>query len=141
MSDDEAQELQISIGLQAMNVVDELMPSRPATLRDPVSPDQIVVEYPKLTYFPSQPWFKRCPVDETLPRSEQSKIDAVLSQLQFDFWIHGRSTCFADRLFPVRHGRIFWSHICFSYSQISCPIYCTVCMYTASRSVHVQCAL
>ena len=49
-----------------MSDVDELMPSRPATLRDAVSPDQIVVEYHKLTYFPSQPWFKRYPVDETV---------------------------------------------------------------------------
>ena len=48
-----------------MNVVDELMHSRPATLRDPVSPDQIVVEYHKLTYFPSQPWFKRYPVRDS----------------------------------------------------------------------------
>ena len=90
MSDDVAQKLHIPIGVQAMSDVDELMPSRPATPRNPVSPDQIVVEYDMLTYFPSQPWFRRYPVDETLPRSEQSRIDAVVSQFQFDFWIHGR---------------------------------------------------
>ena len=73
MSDNVAQEIQIPIGLRAMNVVDELMHSRPATLRDPVSPDQIVVEYHKLTYFTSQPWFRRYPVDETLPRSENNR--------------------------------------------------------------------
>ena len=61
-----AQELEIPIGLQAVSDVDELMPSRPVTLRDPVSPNQTVVEYHKLTYFPSQPWFKRYPVDDTL---------------------------------------------------------------------------
>ena len=108
-----AQELHIPIGLQAMSDVDELMPFRPATLRDLVAPDQIVVEDHTLTYFPSQPRFKRYPVDETLPRSEQSKIDAVVSQLQFDFWIHGRWRCFADRLFPVWHGRIFQPYLFF----------------------------
>ena len=51
MSDDVAQEIQIPIGLQAMSDVDELMHSRPATLRDPVSPDQIVVEYPQADVF------------------------------------------------------------------------------------------
>ena len=45
VSGDVAQELQSPIGLQAMSDVDELMPSRPATPRDPVAPDQIVVEH------------------------------------------------------------------------------------------------
>ena len=48
VSDDVAQELHIPIGLQTISDVDELMHSNPASFRDPVSPDQIVVEYHKL---------------------------------------------------------------------------------------------
>ena len=40
--------------------VEEPMPARPATLRDPGTPDQIVMEQHNLTHFPSQPWCKMC---------------------------------------------------------------------------------
>ena len=67
------------------------MPARPATLKDPGTPDQIVMEQHNLTHFPSQPWCKMCVEsrghDST--HREQSKIDAVVPQLQFDYGYTG----------------------------------------------------
>ena len=45
VSDDAAQELQMPIGSQALSDVEEPMPSRLATLRDPGTSDQIVVDH------------------------------------------------------------------------------------------------
>ena len=44
MSDDVAQELQMPIGPQALSDVEAPMPWRPAILRDPGTPDEIIVE-------------------------------------------------------------------------------------------------
>ena len=67
------------------------MPARPATLRDPGTLDQIVMEQHNLTHFPCQLWCKMC-VDSRghdSPHREQSKIDAVVPQLQLDYGYMG----------------------------------------------------
>ena len=53
--DEVAQELQMPIGPQMLEDVEEPMLARPATLRDPGTPDQIMMEQQSDT-FPSQPW-------------------------------------------------------------------------------------
>ena len=60
------------------------MPARPATLKDPGTPDQLVMEQHSLTHFPGQPWCKMCVESRghDSPHREQSKIDAVAPQLQ-----------------------------------------------------------
>ena len=67
------------------------MLARPATLRDPRTPDQIVVEQHSLTHFPSQSWCKMCVESRARdsPHREQSNIDAVVPQLQFDYGYMG----------------------------------------------------
>ena len=44
VSDEVAQEIQMPVGPQILEDVEEPMPARPATLRDPDTPDQIVME-------------------------------------------------------------------------------------------------
>ena len=83
VSDEVAQELQMPMGPQMLEDVEEPMPARPATLRDPGTPDQIVMEQHSLAHFPGQPWCKMS------PHREQSKIDAVVPQLQFDYGYMG----------------------------------------------------
>ena len=63
------------------------MPSRLATLKDPGTPDQIVLDQHSRTHFPSQPWCKVCVESRgrDSPHREQSKIDAAVPQLQFDY--------------------------------------------------------
>ena len=70
-----------------MEDVEEPMPARPATLRDPCTPDQIVMEQHSLTHFPSQPWCKMSVESQgrDSPHREQSTIDAVVPQFQFDY--------------------------------------------------------
>ena len=46
--------------------VDELMPARPTTVRDPGTPDQFVMEQHSLTHFPSQPWWTRFTTSRTV---------------------------------------------------------------------------
>ena len=65
------------------------------------TPDQIVMEQHSLTHFPSQPWCKMCVESRghDSPHREQSKIDAVVPQLQFDCGYMGdggplQITCF-----------------------------------------------
>ena len=91
VSDEVAQELQMPIGPQMLDDVEEPMPARLATLKDPGSPDQIVMEQHSLTHFPSQPWCKMCVESRgrDSPHREQSKIDAVVPQLQFDYGYMG----------------------------------------------------
>ena len=48
------------ISPQILDDVEEPMPARPATLKDPGTPDRIVKEQHSLTHFPSQPWCKMC---------------------------------------------------------------------------------
>ena len=52
---DVAQKLQMPTGRQALEDVEEPMPSRPVTCKDPGTPDQIVLEQRRLTHFPSHP--------------------------------------------------------------------------------------
>ena len=82
VSDDVAQELQMPLGPQAWEDVEEPLPSRPTTLRDPGTRDQIV-----LTHFPSLLWCKVCVKSRgrDSPHREQSNIDAVVPQRQFDY--------------------------------------------------------
>ena len=86
-----AQELQMPSGPQVLEDVEEPMLARPATLRDPGTPDQIVMEQHSLTHFPSQPWCKMCVESRghDSPRREQLKIDAVAPQLECDYGYMG----------------------------------------------------
>ena len=87
VSDEVAQELQMPMGPQMLEDVDEPMPARPTTLRDPGTPDQIVMEQHSLTHFPGQPWCKVCVESRghDSPHREQSKIDAIAPQVQFGY--------------------------------------------------------
>ena len=78
VSDEVAQELQMPMGPQMLEDVEEPMLVRPATLRDPGTPEQIVMEQHSLTHFPSQPWCTRWVESRgrDSPHREQSKIDA-----------------------------------------------------------------
>ena len=102
-------EIQMPVGPQMLEDVEEPMPARPATLRDPGTPDQIVMEQHNLTHFPSQPWCKMCVESRghDSPHREQSKIDAVVPQLQFDYGYMGdggplQIACFLVYLTPRR---------------------------------------
>ena len=77
VSDDVAQELQMLFDSQALTDVEEAVSSRPASLKDPGTPDQILHDQCHLTHFLSHPW---CKVgDESRGRDspirEQSNID------------------------------------------------------------------
>ena len=87
VSDEVAQEIQMRVRPQMLEDVEEPMPARPATLRDPSTPDQIVMGQHSLTHFPSQPWCKMCvgSREHDSPHREQSKFDAVVPQLNFDY--------------------------------------------------------
>ena len=100
------------VGPQILEDLEEPMPVRPATLRDPGTPDQIVMEQHNLTHFPSQPWCKMCVESRghDSPFPEQSKIDAVSPQLQFDSGYMGRWRPFSDSVLPCGNRHLFWSH-------------------------------
>ena len=49
------------------------MPARPATLRDPGTPDQIVMEQHSLTHFPSQPWYKMSNLEDVIHHIENCR--------------------------------------------------------------------
>ena len=88
MSDEVAQELQMPVGPQMLEDVEEPMLVRPATLKDPGIPDQVRDGTTQSdTHFPSQSWCKMCVESRghDSPHREQSKIDAVVPQLQFDY--------------------------------------------------------
>ena len=87
VSDEVAHEIQMPVRPQKLEDVEEPMPARLATLRDPGAPDQIVMEQHSMTHFPSQPWCKMCVESRghDSPHREQSKIDAAVPQLQFDY--------------------------------------------------------
>ena len=53
VSDEVAQEIQMPVGPQMLEDVEEPMTARPATLRDPGTPDQVVMEQHSLTHFPA----------------------------------------------------------------------------------------
>ena len=50
VSDEVAQQIQMPVGPQMLEDVEEPMPARPATLRDPGTPDQIVMKQHSLTH-------------------------------------------------------------------------------------------
>ena len=79
------------IGPQMLGDIEEPMLVRPATLKDPGTPDRIVMEQQSLTHFPSQPWCKMCVESRgrDSPHREQSKFAAVVPQLQFDYGYMG----------------------------------------------------
>ena len=83
VSDEAAQELQMPMGPQMLEDVEEPMPDRPVTNRDGKAQSD--------THFPSQPWCKMCGESRgrDSPHREQSKIDAVVRQLQFDYGYMG----------------------------------------------------
>ena len=91
VSDEVAQELHMLMGPQMLEDDEEPMLARPATLRDPGTPDQIVMELHSLTLFLGQPWCKMCVEyrGRDSPHRDQSKIDAVVSQRQFDYGYMG----------------------------------------------------
>ena len=55
-SNDVARKLPTPTGPQALEDVEEPMPSRPVGLKDPGNSDQIVQDQHNLTHFPSHPW-------------------------------------------------------------------------------------
>ena len=77
VSDEVGQELQMPMGPQMLEDVEEPMPA---------TPDQIVMEQHSLTHFPSQPWCKMCVESRghDSPHRKKSKIHADAPQLQFD---------------------------------------------------------
>ena len=81
----------MTIGPQMLNDVEEPKPARPATLKDPGTPDQIGMEQHSLAHFPIQPSCKMCVESRghDSPHREQWKIDAVVPQLQFDYGYMG----------------------------------------------------
>ena len=87
VSDEVAQERQLPVGPQMLEDVEEPMPARPATLKDPGTPGQIVMEQHNLTHCPGQPWCEMCVESRghDSPHREQSKIDAVVPQLPLDY--------------------------------------------------------
>ena len=111
VSDEVAQELQMPVGPQMLEDVEEPMPARPATLKDPGTPDQNVMEQHNLTHFPSQPQCKMCVESRghDSPHREQSKIDAVVNQLQFDYGYNGGGGPLQIACFLVG-ADLFWSH-------------------------------
>ena len=112
VSDEVPPEFQMPIGPQMLDDVEEPMPARPATLKDPGTPDQIVMEQHSLTHFPSQPWCKMCVESRghDSPHLEQSKIDAVVPQLQFDHGYVGDGGPSTDSVLPRGNRDLFWSH-------------------------------
>ena len=58
VSGEVAQELKMPIGPQMLEDVEESILARPAILKDPGTPDRIVMAQYSLTHFPSQLWCK-----------------------------------------------------------------------------------
>ena len=86
VSDEVAQDLQMPIGPQMLEDVEEPMLARPATLRDPGTPDQIVMTAQSDTLSESAlVQDVRRTQGHDSPHREQSKIDAVVPKLQFDY--------------------------------------------------------
>ena len=92
--------------------VEEPMLARLATHRDPGTPDRIVMEQHKVTHFPSKPWCKMCVESRghDSPHREQSIIDAVVPQLQFDCGYMVRWRPSADSVLPCRIRHSFSRH-------------------------------
>ena len=111
VSDEVVQELQIPIGPQILDDVEDSMPARLPTLKDPSTPDPVVLEKHSLTHFPNQPWCKMCVESRgrDSPHREQSKIDTNVPQLQFDYgYMGGRRP--STETFSRGSRHLFWSH-------------------------------
>ena len=67
--------------------VEEPKSAHPATRENPGTPDRILMERHSLTHLSSPSWREMCLDYEVRDSSyrELSKIDAVVSQLQFDY--------------------------------------------------------
>ena len=85
VSDEVAQEPQMPMRPQMLEDVEEPMPASPATLTDPVTPDQIVMEQHSLTHFPSQPWCKMCV--ESRGRDSTHRCSCASTSVRL--WVHG----------------------------------------------------
>ena len=87
VSDEVAEELLLPICPQMLDDVEGPMLARPATLKDPGTPDRIVMEQHSVAHFWSHPWCKMCLEcrGRDSPHREQAKMDAVVPQLQFDY--------------------------------------------------------
>ena len=99
-------------GPHALGDLEEPTPVHPATFKDPSTPAQIVLDQHSLTQSPSQNWCKVCAESRgrDSPHREQSKIDIVVPELQFDDGYMGRRTPSADCMFPRGNRHLFWSH-------------------------------
>ena len=88
VSDEVVQELQMPMGPQMLEGADACSSCNAQRSRHS---DPIVMEQHSLTHFPSQPWCKMCVASRgrDSPDREQSKIDAVVPQLQFDYGYMG----------------------------------------------------
>ena len=91
VSDEVAEELLMPICPQMLDDVEGPMLARPATLKDPGTPDRIVMERHSLAHFWSHPWCKMCLESRgrDSPHREQAKMDGVVPQLQFDYGYMG----------------------------------------------------
>ena len=91
VSEEVAQELQMPMGPQMLDDVEEPMPARPPTLRDPGTPDQTVMEQTQFDSLSESTLVQdvRRSRGHESPHREQSKIDAVLPQIQFDYGYMG----------------------------------------------------
>ena len=105
------------------------MPARPATLRDPSTPSQIVMEQHNLTHFQSQLWCKMCVESRghDSPQREQSKIDATVPQLEFDYGYVGDGGPLQIACFLVGGRHLFWSPYtrrwCQTPRRWTCPVW------------------
>jgi hypothetical protein len=75
----------------AIEDVDDATQARPATLKDPGSPEPGVIELHELTHFPSQPWCRFCVAarGHDAAHHENPKIDALVPEIQVDFGYMG----------------------------------------------------
>ena len=104
VSDEVAQELQMPMGPQMLEDVEEQMLARPPTLRDPGTPDQIVMEQRILTHFRVNPG-ARCASnpEDTIHHIENSGKSMQL-------WVHERWRPSTDSMLPCGNRHLFWSH-------------------------------
>ena len=87
---------------------------RLATLEDPGTPDQIVLDQHSLTHFPSLPWCKVCVEfrGRDSPHREQSKNVTQWChnfRLSATTWRRMHPT---DCVFPGGNRHLFWTHVC-----------------------------
>ena len=87
VSNEVAQELQMPMGPQMLEDVEEPMPARSATLRDPGTPDQIGMGQLSLTKFPSQPGAMCASNTEERSRTHEDQSCRATKATQSTFWV------------------------------------------------------